>query len=294
MGVAYDKLEERHGFEEGTIYPITWWPLCILMELSETRGALLYDMVTRSRMYMAEDVFDSVVKLDIRLKNIKLISPDTLKIEIEDAGGLMSYWDRLDLEVSDQSRFANEVQAVKSAILAVILRVFGSAPTIAEWLKSEINKKGLVRGDSLIFRAVASGVPETVDLLLVHGADLLQFDAIYWYRMAMDTSRGKDMVFRIALHIFLRSLPKSVFIEASPSSPVRTWGRKVWTKTITPLRLLQSNEVTWLGPQNVRASELTWIHIPRNNVSVRRLFIEDNPTKLDRVYSYLYDKPSAL
>ncbi|RYN45071.1 hypothetical protein AA0114_g9465 [Alternaria tenuissima] len=150
----------------------------MLMELSETRRALLHNKVARDRTYIAEDVFDSVVKLDIRLKNIKLVPVDTLRKEIEDAGGLTSYWDRLNLVVSDQINFANEFQAVKSAILAVILRVLGSATGIAGWLKSEINKEDSSRDLSLLFRAVSSRVPETVELLLFHGADLLRFSAL--------------------------------------------------------------------------------------------------------------------
>ncbi|CAN9220557.1 unnamed protein product [Alternaria alternata] len=242
MGVAYDELEERHGFEE------------------ETRRALLYYRVAWDRAYMAEYEFDKVVKLDIRLKNIKLMSLDTLKIEIEGAGGLTSYWDRLDLV--EQTCFYDEVHAVKSAILAVILRVLGSATGTAEWLQSEINKEDLDRDGSLLFRAVASGVPETVELLLVHGADLLRLD-----RMAIDKSRGYGMELLVSLHIFLRSLPESVYIEASPS-PVHAWGDEadVWTTLITPFRLLENHGVIRLGPENVRASELTWIHIPRNNI----------------------------
>ncbi|CAN9364128.1 unnamed protein product [Alternaria alternata] len=116
------------------------------------------------------------------------MSVDTLKIEIEGAGGLTSYWDRLDFV--DQTRYYDEIQAVKSAILAVILRVLGSATEIAEWLKSEINKEALDRDGSLLSRAVASGVPRTVELLLVHGADLLRLDS-----MALDESHGYDMEF---------------------------------------------------------------------------------------------------
>ena len=269
----------------------------MLMELSETRRALLYNK-GQGRMYIAEDIFDSVVKLDVRLKNIKLVPADTLRMEIEDAGGLTSYWDRLNLVVSDQINIADEFQAVKSAILAVILRVLGSATGIAGWLKSEINKEDSNRGLSLLFRAVSSGVPETVELLLFHGADLLRFSALaynkVWYRSSMRTSRGKDMVYLVALHTFLRSLPKSGYIDASRFIPIRPLRGKFGNRPIMPFRLPQNDGVIRLGPQNVRASGLTWIHIPRNNVSVRRLFIEDNPAKLDRVYSCLYDKPSAL
>ena len=294
-------LIESFDFEEGRIYPITWWPLCILIKLSEITRAVLYARSARDSTHIVEDILgsalqdklDSVSKLDDRLKNIKPKSPDTLKSEIEDAGGLTSYWDRLCLEVSDQSRFNHEVKAAKSAILAVILRVLGSTIEIAEWLKSEINKEGSTKADSLLFRAAALGIPETVDLLLVHGADLLRFDAEAWHEMDLDQTRINDMDLLVSLHVFLRSLPESVYIEVSPR-PVRDGESEVWTRTIAPFRLLQSHGVTRLGPQNVRASEMTWIHIPRNNVSVRRLFVEDNPAKLDRLYSYLYDTPSAI
>jgi hypothetical protein len=124
--------------------------------------------------------------------------------------------------------------------------------------------------------------------LLVHGADLLRLD-----RAAFHESHRIDTQILVTLHIFLRLLPESIYIKASPSA-VRAWTSEVWTKTITPFRLLQNHGVTRLGPENVQASELTWIHVPRNNVSMRRLFIEDNLAKLDRLYSYWYDKPSAL
>jgi hypothetical protein len=282
-----DVLLKHYGFQEGMIYPITRWLLCILMELSETRRAVLYARNAWGGTYMAGAEFDSVEKLNIRLKTTKRDSPHTLKIEIENAGGLTSYWDRLDLEVSDRG-FAYYAQAVKSAVLAVIVRVLGSAPEIAEWLKSEINKEGLSGDGNLLSRAVASGIPETVDLLLVHGADLLKCDS-----KALETSHGYDMALLLDLHIFLRSLPESDFIEAYPSS-VRARGDERWAKTIWPFSLLQSDGVTRLGSLNFKASELTWIHVPRNNVSERRLFIEDNPANLSRLYSYLYDKPSAL
>ncbi|CAN9294807.1 unnamed protein product [Alternaria alternata] len=228
----------------------------------ETRRAVLYARNAWGGAYMARDEFDSVEKLNIRLMTTKRDSPHTLKIEIENAGGLTSYWDRLDLEVSDH-RFAwsaHYAQAVKSAILAVIVRVLGSAPEIAEWLKSEINKEGLNGDRNLLFRAVASGVPETVDLLLVHGADLLSFDP-----KALETSRGYEMELLLALHIFLWSLPESDFIEAYPL-PVRARGDEIWAKTIWPFSLLQNEGVTRLGSLNVQASALTWIHVPRNNV----------------------------
>ncbi|CAN9322090.1 unnamed protein product [Alternaria alternata] len=235
----------------------------VSQKLPETRRAVLYARNAWGGAYMARDEFDSVEKLNIRLMTTKRDSPHTLKIEIENAGGLTSYWDRLDLEVSDH-RFAwsaHYAQAVKSAILAVIVRVLGSAPEIAEWLKSEINKEGLNGDRNLLFRAVASGVPETVDLLLVHGADLLSFDP-----KALETSRGYEMELLLALHIFLWSLPESDFIEAYPL-PVRARGDEIWAKTIWPFSLLQNEGVTRLGSLNVQASALTWIHVPRNNVS---------------------------
>ncbi|KAB2099488.1 hypothetical protein AG0111_0g12307 [Alternaria gaisen] len=240
----------------------------------EITRAVLYARSARDSTHMVEDILgsalqdklDSVSKLEDRLKNVKLKSPDTLKIEIEDAGGLTSYWDRLDREVSDQSRFTDEVQAAKSAILAVVLRVLGSATEMAEWLRSEINKEGLPKDDSLLFRAAASGIPETVDLLLVHGADLLRFDAEAWDEMDLTRTRTNDMDLLVGLHVFLRSLPESLYIEVSPR-PVRDGEGEVWTKTTTPFKLLQSHGVTRLGPQNVRASEMTWIHVPRNNVA---------------------------
>lgn len=290
MAREVDRLLKNYGFEEGMIYPITIWLLCILMELSETKRALLYARNAWGGAYMARDEFDSVEKLNIRLMTTKRDSPYTLKIEIENSGGLTSYWDRLDLEVSDHrfAYYAHYAQAVKSAILAAIVRVLGSAPEIVEWLKSEINNEGLNGDGNLLFRAVASGVPETVDLLLVHGADLLRFDP-----KALETSHGYDMELLLDLHVFLRSLPESDFIEAYPS-PVRARGDEMWAKSIWPFSLLQSDGVTRLGSINVGASELTWIHVPRNNVSERRFFIEDNPAKLGRLSSYLYDKPSAL
>ncbi|CAN9313230.1 unnamed protein product [Alternaria sp. RS040] len=192
----------------------------------EITRAVLYARSARDSTHILgsalQDKLDSVSKLEDKLKNIKLKSPDILKIEIEAAGGLTSYWDRLDREVSDQSRLTDEVQAAKSAILAVILRVLGSATKTAEWLKSEIDKEGLTKYDSLLFKAAVSGTPETVDLLLLHGADLLRFVVEAWDEMNLDLTRGNDMDLLVFLHVFLRSLPESVYIEVSPR-PVRGW-----------------------------------------------------------------------
>lgn len=121
---------------------------------------------------MTEDTLENVAKLDKLLKGIKAHSPDTLKRKIEDAGGFTLFWDQeVGIESRDGGRLGWQISAVESAILATVLRILGSEPQIAEWMRSETNAAKSKENDYLLSRAIIWGVPETIQLLLDYGAD---------------------------------------------------------------------------------------------------------------------------
>jgi hypothetical protein len=235
---------------------------------------------SREHLSTPEDASEPATKYNKVLKDIKADSPETLKRKIEDAGGIMAYWDGLDIGIRDPNRTNRDVQAVRSALLATIIAYLGRAPNIAEWIKSEINVTKPTGEDNLLSRAIRSGVIGTVKLLLMFGADPLNSTMSDDDNTPIDDAYNIKVNYLLTAHIFLRLLPKSFHVTAYSRLDQPYKGSR-WDVSTLPFRLLEEDQDITFGPDSIQAPGLTWVHVSRNNVSGHPVFSGDSQTDLN-------------
>jgi hypothetical protein len=226
-----------------------------------------------------------------------------LKDEIVDAHGFISYWDGLEKEMNFTGLRDQDAGAVKAATLATILHTLLSKPNIADWseseiadcsgseitdwleseiagwLESEITTASSNEGCRLLPRAIEWGLVETVELLLVSGADfqnhgITTLESTYDWK-TFESTRMESLVI---LRLFLKLLPPSdykVFSKGSGDS--ERWEEMPEVSA----RQLRADETLFMSPNAIQESTLHWIYISRNNVSQHLVFSKDNQANLD-------------
>lgn len=237
--------------------------------------------------YVTEHTFKSLEKHDELLRGIKRCSAKTLKGKIDHAHGFTSYWNRLETRIDSQGFLGEGVKlaAMKSAILAIILRTLQDAPDVTKWLTPEINAAKSNKDDHLLSRAVKWGLPETVELLLASGADPQS------QSNEIDSDCGNNEAeMLVKAHILMKGLHESGLPDTTTHDS-RDWHYMLayldphdGTWHLFPDCPLRRYDVPFTKTEGIPEARLTWIQVSRNNVGGHHLFSPDNQADLHRFY----------
>lgn len=223
-----------------------------------------------------------VVVLDGLLKDIKQYPVKRLKEEIDKAPGFTPFWDRLESEqrwplpdwdipgrvslmqpeVRDRKERSDvTIKIAKSAILAYILHTLLGTRDVAVCLKAQMKIAKQSGNHHLLSRAVEWNLADTVELLLVSGADphnhgIGNLDPIHGETGMLNS---EELHFSIAAYIFLKPLSMSHYWSFREDDP---WARPPMVRA-RPLR----KDIGPFSPDDIQKPSLTWIHVRRNNVS---------------------------
>jgi hypothetical protein len=254
------------GLEQGTA--AAYFVICsdcrVLIWLLEIFRALFWDPHDID-ITIEKDTLKSIVKLDKSLKSIKTRTAKELKGDVDLAGGLRSYWKRVELNDSSE-RFSdgdgftyfwafNIVHRANSVVLANILKILQRESDFDEWLSAGINIAGSDENGSLFSEVESWVLPEALELLLSSGAN-----AEHGYRPSRQYVRLKGN-FLAMFHVFLKLLPKTYSLGTYGNGSTGFQGRSVF-----PRELLKVGSL-FITPDAIQKPSITWIHFSRNNVS---------------------------
>lgn len=251
---------------------------CVLKWLLEIvkgfeRAVLCFTIFTRYSL-------KRVIVLNQLLKNIKQCSVELLMKEIDDAEELTTFWDRLESEQrwplsgsdihetvsltqseirAHSDLYDDAIDVAKSAILATILHTLLGTRHVTVWLKAKINIAKRSENGYLLSRAVKWRLADTIELLLVSGADpqnhgIDVLNPINGYGLL----NRDEIHFSIAAHLFLKLIPMNYYESFREDKPR--------AKPIVRARRLRK-DVGPFSPDDIQKPSLTWIHVRRNNVS---------------------------
>ncbi|CAI9630206.1 unnamed protein product [Alternaria burnsii] len=225
-------------------------------------------------------ILKRVIVLNRLLKNIKQYSVELLKKEIDDAEDFTTFWDRLESEQrwplsgSDIHEtvslthsethehkyiYDDAINLAKSAILATILHTFLGTRDLAVWLNAKMNIANQSKNGSLLVRAFDWGLADTVELLLVSGADPRNVGSNILLRPIRGFMRlnSDELHFVISAHLFLKLIPMSHYRSFKADN--------AGAKSMVRARRLRK-DVGPFRPEDIQKPSLTWIHVRRNNV----------------------------
>jgi len=161
---------------------------------------------------------------------------------IDNAEGLTPFWDQLESEqrwplshsdtheivpltqseISEHSVVWNHtIDAAKSAILAYILHTLLSTRDVSGWLKTKMDTAKQGKSDYLLSRAIEWGLADTVELLLVSGANPQNhgIDALDPIHGRTNMVNSEEIHFSIAAHLFLKLIPMSHYYSSREDDP---------------------------------------------------------------------------
>lgn len=239
---------------------------CVLKRLPETLFAISMAHWSSRPLIFTKNMLRGLKRLDTLLRATKKLSVKDLK-EIGDAQGFVAYWDRMKHDINSLGLDRKDAEAGELAMFAIVLRTLQSVLHSPEWsrLKHDIMKRNGY--GYLLERAVEWDQSETVELLLVSGADPLHSGIGNIY----SSREGKVTKIKLSVmsHLFLRLLPISHYMVAfKVPRPFDSW-----VKTTVDPRLVRENNDPFANSTNSGDPEITWIHVPRNNVSPRHVFL---------------------
>jgi hypothetical protein len=165
-------------------------------------------------------------------------------------------------EISEHTdTWDDTIDVAKSAIVAYILHTLLSTRDVAVWLKAQMKIAKQNENDHLLSRAVEWNLADTVELLLVSGADprnhgIGNLDPIHGTTGMLNS---EEIHFSVVAHLFLKLLSMRHYWSFREDDP---WARPPMVRA----RHLRK-DVGPFSPDDIQKPSLTWIHVRRNNVS---------------------------